>query len=266
MKKLLVFCLVLVLVFIGCGKKEVKEEPLPKEKVTIKMYITPQVPFSTILSDLEKLGDVNFNKVLDNKKQPAPNTLDKIAFNLGAGVADALVGLKAKNKIALMNTTKELVKYAELLGVSAEFLRLSDSLGILSEQGEWDEIEQKLEEYKVTILDELYNMESYDSVILIQYGGWINGLQNVTAVLMEDIPDKEATKPLYNPTIITALLHDLPNLSDEDILERDYFISSLENVKSIKEIIFASKDGYFTKEDVKQLHDLAAGIYTAFSK
>ena len=83
---------------------------------------------------------------------------------------------------------------------------------------------------------------------------------------MVDLRGKEGTKLLHNKTVINALLHDLPNLDDQNILKQAYFQKSLANVRKIKEIIFGSKDGYFDENEVKQLNKLSAEIMEWFMK
>ena len=266
MKRIIALLLIIILIIIGCSKKTKKEE-VPeegKEKVTIQVYYTQPAPFSMILSDLEKLGTVNYNRILKNRKPGNPKSLDKIAFCLGAGVADALLGVKGKNKNEILNITKELVNYAEVLGVSKSFLKLSDSVKVFLEQDEWAQIEKKLEDYKSTILNELYNLENFDSVILIHYGGWIKGLQDVSELIMVDLKDREATKLLSNKTVIIALLHDLPNLIDQNVVKQPYFQKALTDVRTIKEMIYSSEDGCFDEQQVEKLHQLATEIVENF--
>lgn len=266
MKRIISFLLIIILIIMGCSKKAKKEE-VPEEgkgKVTIQVYYTQPAPFSMILSDLEKLGTVNYHRILKNRKPGNPKSLDKIAFCLGAGVADALLGVKGKNKNEIMNITKELINYAEVLGVSKSFLKLSDSVKVFLEQDEWVQIEKKLEDYKSTILDELYNLESFDSVILIHYGGWIRGLQDVSELIMADLKDREATKLLSNKTVIIALLHDLPNLDNQNVVKQPYFQKALANVRTIKEMIYSSEDGCFDEQQVEKLHQFATEIVEYF--
>ena len=80
----------------------------------------------------------------------------------------------------------------------------------------------------------------------------------------QDIGKREVNI-LYNIIKSAFKEKEIPPIQQiQKLIENPYSLE--QGVKSIKEIIFASEDGYFTKEDVKQLHDLAAGIYTAFSK
>lgn len=266
MKRSIALLLIIILIIMGCTKKAKKEE-IPEEgkgKVTIQVYYTQPAPFSMILSDLEKLGTVNYNRILKNRKPGNPKSLDKIAFCLGAGVADALLGVKGKNKNEILNITKELVNYAEVLGVSESFLKLSDSVKVFLEQDEWSQIEKKFEGYKSTILYELYHLENFDSVILIHYGGWIKGLQDVSKLIMVDLKDREATKLLSNKTVIIALLHDLPNLTDQNIVKQPYFQKALTDVRTIKEMIYSSEDGCFDEQQVEKLNHLATEIVENF--
>ena len=213
-----------------------------------------------------KLGNVNFNKVLDNYVQYDPKSLDKIAFKLGSDIADALVCLKAKNKTKLMEITKNLPDYGEALGISKQFIMLSVSLKPLIDKENWQQIEQKLEEYQQKIIDELYNMKSFDHVVLVQFGGWIKGLEDVSFLLSQDKLDKETTKILYNKTMIVALEHDIENISDENILNQSYLKASIFNIKSIKGMIFSAKDGYFEQEQVEKIYKLSKEITDGFSK
>ena len=264
MKNTILLLLIFGLIIISCTKKADNE--IKEGKVEMKMYILQQVPFSSNLAELEKLGDVDFNKVLDNYIQYDPKTLDKIAFKLGSDIADALVCLKAKNKTKLLEITKNLSNYGEVLGISKQFIMLSASLKPLIDEENWEQIEQKLEEYHKEILDELYNMKSFDHVILVQFGGWIKGLEDVSYILANEKMDKEASKILYNKTMIVALEHDVSNLSDDNIMKQDYIKKSIFNIKSIKEIIFSSEDGYFNQEQIKKIHTLSKEITTGFSK
>ena len=266
MKRIIGLFIIIFLIMLGCSKKTKKEEVQEevKEKVTIQVYYTQPAPFSIILSDLEKLGTVNYNRILKNRKSGNPKSMDKIAFCLGAGVADALLSVKGKNKNAIMNITKELVNYAEVLGVSKSFLKLSDSVKIFLEQDEWVQLEKKFEDYRSNILDELYNLDNFDSVILIHYGGWIKGLQDVSELIMSDIKDRESTKLLSNKTVIVALLHDLINLKNQDVINQPYFQKALANVKLIKEMIYSSEDGCFDEKQVEKLNSLAAEIVESF--
>lgn len=264
MRRIILVLLVSGLMIFGCTKKA--ENEIKEGKVEIKMYLLQQVPFSANLAELEKLGNVNFNKVLDNYVQYDPNTLDKIAFKLGSDIADALVCLKAKNKTKLTEITKNLPNYGEALGISKQFIMLSVSLKPLIDKENWQQIEQKLEEYQKKIVDELYNMKSFDHVVLVQFGGWIKGLEDVSFVLSNEKYDKEATKVLHNKTMIVALDHDINNLSDENILAQTYLKTSISNIKNIKEMIFSSEDGYFDKGQVEKINVLSKEITDGFSK
>ena len=248
----------------GCGKKVDNQEK--EGKVEIKMYLLRQIPFSSNLNDLEKLGNVDFNKVLNNFIPSEPNTLDKIAFKLGSNIADALVCLKAKNKNKLIEITKMLPDYGETLGISKQFIMLSASLKPLIEEENWQLIEQKLGEYQQKIIDELYNMKSFDYVVLVQFGGWIKGLEDVSFILANEKYDKEATKILYNKAMIVALEHDIANLSDQNILNKQYIKTSISNIKNIRKIIFSSQNGFFSKEQVKKLYNLSREITDGFAR
>ena len=223
MKRLICVVLIVLIAIIGCTKKEkAPKQELAEGEVIVKIYHTQHVPFSMILDDLTTLEGVNFNSVLMNRIKPEPKTLPQVAFDLGADVADALIAVKAKNKDTLLDITKELVNYAEILNVSEEFLKLSDSLKILLDDNDWKKVETKIEEYESDVTDELYNLENFDSVILIQFGGWIRGLGNASFLIMNNFTNPQITSILANKSVVNALLHDLPNISD-----RNYLVSSI---------------------------------------
>ncbi len=264
MKRFICFALIALLAFFGCTKKEkaAKEESSQGE-VTVKIYHTQQVPFSMILDDLTKLKNTNFNTVLKDRVKPVPNTIPKVSFDLGADVADALIAVKAKNKDALLNITRELVNFAEVLNVSEEFLRLSDSLKIMLDKNDWMMIEQKIEDYEDDVTSELYNLENFDSVILIQFGGWVRGLQNASFLIMNSY-DPDFTTILGNKSVVNALLHDLPNISDEKLLEEPFYQKAVLNVSKIKDIIYSSEDQIYSKIQVQELNKLSTEIVNNF--
>jgi hypothetical protein len=83
--------------------------------------------------------------------------------------------------------------------------------------------------------------------------------------MLNDIKKKEATSMLANKAVVNALLHDLPNLSDENIKTTEYYKQSLINVEKIRDIIVASEDGTFPTEKVKELNALAKEITKSFN-
>lgn len=265
MKKLICLVLVVLVVIIGCTKKEKAPKQEQREgKVIVKIYHTQNVPFSMILEDLATLEGVNLNSVLKNRVKPDPKTLPQVAFDLGAGVADALIAVKAKNKDTLLDITKELVHYAEILNVSDEFLKLSDSLKILLDDNNWQKVEIKIEEYESDVTDELYNLENFDSVILIQFGGWIRGLENASFLIMNNYSDPQITSILANKSVVNALLHDLPNTSDQELLSEQYYQNSIMDVSKIKDIIYSSEDQIYSKLQVQELNKLSTQIVNSF--
>lgn len=264
MLKIIIGLVLLMMVFAGCGKKETTKKS--EGEVTIRMYITQPPPFSKILADLDKLGAVNYTLVLNKKVQTNPKSLDKIAFNFGAEVADALIALKSRDVEQIQKSTNELIKYAKIMGVSDQFLQLADSMRTLITQKEWDLAENNLEGYKSNIITELYNLDNFNSVIFIQFGGWIKGLYDVSEIILTSVNDKEATKMLHNKTFVNSTVHDLALVDDENVTSQKYFQNSLENLKKIKEIIFASKDGYFDSNQVKKLNTLSNKIVNDYAK
>jgi len=265
MKKLICLVLIVLVAIIGCAKKEKAPKQEQSEgEVIVKIYHTQHVPFSMILDDLATLEDVNFNSVLKNRVKPEPKTIPKVAFDLGADVADALIAVKAKNKDTLLDITKELVNYAEILNVSEEFLKLSDSLKILLDAHDWEKVETKIEEYESDVTDELYNLENFDSVILIQFGGWIRGLENASFLIMNNFIGSQITSILANKSVVNALLHDLPNISDQELLAEQYYQNSIMDVSKIKDIIYSSEDQTYSKLQVQELNKLSAQIVNSF--
>lgn len=265
MKRFICFVLIVLIAIVGCTKKEKAPKQEPSEgEVIVKVYHTQNVPFSMILDDLATLDGVNFNSALKHRVKPDPKTLPQVAFDLGAGVADALIAVKAKNKDILLDITKELVNYAEILNVSDEFLKLSDSLKIMLDNNDWEKVEAKIEAYENDVTDELYNLENFDSVILIQFGGWTRGLENASYLIMNNYKDGKITSILGNKSVVNALLHDLPNISDQDLLEEQYYQNTILDVSKIKDIIYSSEDQTYSKLQVQELHKLAAQIVVSF--
>ena len=263
MKKITLIIFIIILLISACSKK--KEEVRTEGKVDIQMYKLQQVPFSDNLADLESMGNVDFNKFLEKNQNYNPKSLDTVAFKMGADIADALICIKARNMDKLTQILQNLPDYGELFGVSEEFLKLSTLIKPLLDQQKWDQIEMKLNLYQKKIINELYNIKSYDYVILVQYGGWIKGLESLSYILKENY-NKDKTSILHNTTIIMALLHDVTGIRDEDILFKDYMKHSIKNLEKIKEIIFSSKDGHFSKKEVNKLYELSSDISALFAK
>lgn len=261
MKKIIILTFILSLSFNCLGQTETSDESNKP-----RVYILQQVPFSENLEQLSALDKEELDKILNNYLDYEPKSLDKIAFKLGSDIADALVCLKAKNSVKLREIVKNLPHYGEVLGISEEFLRLSVSLSPLIKEEKWDGIKEKLEEYHQKILKELYNMNSLDHIVLVQLGGWIKGIADISYVLKEpENYSREKTKIFYNKNMILALGHDIANIHEESEIPKPYIVKAKTNLKRMKVIIYSAINETYSLTDIKDLNKLANEIIIEFA-
>jgi len=256
LKKLLYLSLI-VLLFVGCGKK--KDENVEEVKqVDPQMYYLLEMPsFSKLFSVLDYLSTEDFDKALVQEDLEPGKDLYISAFMLGRLSADAVIATKSRSKSKLESYAKQMMDASSLLGIHEDILLLSDELNALIKEDKWIELEATLDKYKTNVEANLHEMEDYDTVTLLQLGGWTEGLNRITFLLKDNYKESQ-TRIIKQEGILNNLIKNLNEMIDPNVQQEPFVKLSVENYKKIKDIIVSSDT--YSLQQVEEIFKLTSEI------
>ncbi|MCD4652038.1 MAG: hypothetical protein K8S56_09690, partial [Candidatus Cloacimonetes bacterium] len=187
----------------------------------------------------------------------------KAAFALGARTADGIFVIKGRNKSKLKKTAAEMIEYSKITGLSEEILKLADELQMLIDQDKWKELEVTLDKYKQDVVFSLYEVGEFDIFILLQLGGWVEGL-NRTAYLIYNNYDVEKAALINELGILNQLIYNVQKMPNKELLSEPYIVESLKQLNAIKSVLISENKEDYTLEQIQEIIDASASIKKAF--
>ncbi len=252
---------ILALIF-GCGEKKAAEK---KEKTpVVKYYHFPLPSFSDVFEKLDYLEGSEYDKLLPDELPEIKDNVFKAAFSLGALTADAIFAAQSRNKTKLIDIAAQMIDYSKFIGLSDDILKLADELKMLIEEDKWKELEVTLDKYKQDIVFTLYDSGDFDTFILLQLGGWTEGLDRLSKLLIDNYQAEE-TGVINEVGVLSNLIYNVDNIENEQIAALDYYKLSSENLKKIRDIFKNISKQEFTKEELESVFKLTQAIKKSFS-
>ena len=258
----LAVALSVLLLLFGCGgeKKAEKKELEPE----VKYYHFPLPSFSDVFEKLDYLEGSEYDKLLPDELPEIKDNVFKAAFSLGALTADAIFAAQSRNKTKLIDIAAQMIDYSKFIGLSEDILKLADELKMLIEADKWKELEVTLDKYKQDIVFTLYNSGDFDTFILLQLGGWTEGLDRLAKLLIDNY-NAENTDIINEVGVLSNLIYNVDNIENEQIASLDYYQLSSENLKKIRTIFKSISKREFTKEELETVFKLTQEIKKSFS-
>ncbi len=263
MKRTIIWVVLIALLaisVIGCTKKQEKPQKAPTAKVEFRNFPLP--PFRDMLAKLDYLKNTDFSKSVPKEAYTVDETVYQASFALGVLTADAILSVKARNKTSLIEISQNMIEYSNLVGIDDQVLKLADELKGYIEAEKWTELELSLDKYQKRVKATLYQAKRYDVFTLMQLGGWIEGLNRVSYLLVNNY-QKDYTVIVEQKGILNSLIQNMQLIENKKITETNYYKISSTNLGQIKSIIYKSEDTKYSKDQINELEGLTAEILKA---
>jgi hypothetical protein len=249
---------------IGCKSKEAEKMPDANAQTTPFVY-APLPPFQEIFKILDYLKLNDFNQAVDEKAFTVKQETGHSAFALGVLTADGIISVRGHNKTKLNAIAEEMIRISNFLGLDESILSLADQLKELINNDQWEELEKALEHYKNEVEGTLYQSQQYDQFTMMQIGGWTEGINRIAWFVNKQY-QADKSKVLMQKGTLNHLIKNMEYINTPTIKDAEYFKATQENLNNIKQIIDASKDDTYTKEQVNQLLILSQEIKKTYLK
>ena len=239
--------------FVGADTREQNE---------VDFYFAPLPSFNEMFSALDYLEIKDYDLAIEKETFKVTEEVYRVAFALGVITSDAIMATKGRNKDKLNEIAFQMINYAKFLGLSEEILKLADELQNMIRRDQWEELMVSLERYKEQVELSLYETRQYDLFTMMQLGGWTQGLNRTTYLLMNNYQG-EKSGIINQKGILNSLINNLNNVRSDRLREMPYHQSTLELYQIIKELIYSQEDEY-PIETISELYTITEKVKMSF--
>ncbi|MBW6515783.1 MAG: hypothetical protein K0B81_04085 [Candidatus Cloacimonetes bacterium] len=239
------------------------QQSLAREEVRgPDFYFAPLPSFNAMFSAIDYLEIKDYDLALEKEIFKVEEETFRVAFALGVITADAILATKGRNKDMLNEIAVQMINYAKFIGLSEEILKLADELQHMIRRDQWDELMESLEKYKEQVELSLYETRQYDLFTMMQLGGWTQGLNRTTYLLMNSYQE-DKTGIIDQKGIINSLINNMRNIRSDYLREMDFYHSTVELYEQIRKHIYAFEDVY-PPEVIAELHEITEKVKVSF--
>ncbi len=260
MKQRLFMLLTIAILVWGCGQKKKETEkvatPAPAEEIeSVPILYLP--PFQTLFTTLNVLETSAFDAALQEEELLPGKDIYISAYALGALTAKAIIATKSRSKSMLKKYASQMIDYSNLIGIHDEILKLADELNEQIKNDDWVTLEKTLDKYKVKVEANLHGMSDYDTLTILQVGGWTEGLNRICYILTNNY-EQELTQVINQRAFVNSMIDNMGKFIDESLYEQKFVKTAQKNYKEIKTILYSGET--YSKEQVEKLLKLTEDI------
>lgn len=215
-----------------------------------------------VFAALDKLGDQNWNALLEKREFKASPDRSKTAILFGLAVSRGFIAVQAKDAEEVKRVGMAVQKLAGPLGVEqpvdGRIKAIMEELG----NKNWDAVKQEFDRTRQTVLNTMQRMRDDDLASLVALGGWLGGTGALSSMLKDNY-SPEASDLLNQSGLLSHMKADFDRLPAS--LKEDQIFSKIDNALIKLGKLMSTDKGFFTMAQVTQIenetHLLLDAIY-----
>ncbi len=260
MRKTLTFALVVlsILVLASCKNSEKSKMPDGKEKVS--EYAT--VPsFRSVFLALDKLDDDDLATLVQTRFNVANSDTMRVAFALGAQIAESKLAIGKKDKAWLNGATSQIQTLAPVLRLGKVADKYDLGFQPLLAAGDWESLETLLFRFQDNVDQELLANKRDHFYTLVALGNWSQTVSQVGGLIAKNY-STEKSKVLVSPAW-QALAENLALMGPE-YSKIPAFKDAVQTTRELADMMNTAGTNPLTVEQVNTVVDAARSIRDAF--
>ncbi len=177
------------------------------------------------------------------------------ALFLGHIVAEGFLAVEAQDREAIRSLGRSVLSVAEELGLRQTILRHSKSIIEKAEDGDWDAVRQEFDATRHTVRETMNRRRDQDLAHCVSVGGWIRGMEIVTALMAGKYRAK-AAEILSQPELISHFIETFeshPRFGNENRMR-----SVIKGLRSLQPLM--TRTGPATRQEVNQINAICQGL------
>jgi hypothetical protein len=178
---------------------------------------------------------------------------------VGSLFADGYLGAQAEDAQQCRNVGKDIMALTKTLGVQAELLDRSRSLGDSAQKKDWPLLRRELEATESDLCAALRKHEDAGLAHLVTLGAWIRGTE-IVASLLKDSYSENAALLLRQPALNRVLDAGLQPLNEK--LRADAVLIVIqERLTTVAQLLSGPGENTMTREEVNTLAQTLGSVF-----
>ena len=164
-----------------------------------------------IFNSLDKLGAQDWASEVDPPDLRIDINRSRTALLFGLVVSEGFIAVQAKDKEAVRQIGRDVLKLAGSLGVADAVEGHANAIIGAAGRADWDTVKRELDRTRQTVVDQMKELRDEELVALVSLGGWLGGTEALAAVLKKNYTE-EGSDLLNQPELVKRLKTDFNGL------------------------------------------------------
>jgi hypothetical protein len=233
-----------------------------REELGVNGFTAPSI--EVILQELDSLKPIPFDKVWRELPENMPQDRARLAMITGAIIADGFLAVASEKQSRIEPVGRALLRVAKALGVSDQVSKHSRSILEKAARSQWGDIKKELVRTQAETESAMMGLKDEELAHLVALGGWLRALEITSTVALEEYTPERARR-LIQPELLDYFLDRVSTLNPN--FKKTKLGQELEkNLQEVKRITTKPVETPIEKEEVQQVHDLAAQLNKRIGK
>jgi hypothetical protein len=250
----------LALILTARGQDELAGRPGDiahmREELGVNEFTAPSIEL--LLEELNALRPIPVDQAWRGLPEASPQDRRRLALMAGQVIADGFLAISAEKQSRIEPVGRVLLKLARGLGVGDRLAKHSRSILEMAATQRWSDIRSELIKSQAEIEAGMIALKDEEIAHLVSLGGWLRGLEITSSIVLEDYTPERARR-LIQPELFDYYSERVQTLHP-DFKETELVKTMAANLKAISALTSKAVDKPITKEEVKQIRELAREI------
>ncbi len=236
---------------------------LPRQAAIVRGVLVP-VP-REIFKTLDHFAHSNWRAVQrpELAHWRPPGSQAQNALLLGAVIAEGFVAVEAEDSGETKDVGRGIRKLARGLGIEKAALRRSRSIIDHAESEDWPAVRKEWDGVLPDVQEGMDQIRSEQLAQLVSLGGWLRGVEALSALLAQDYSSKTALL-LRQPAFLDYFEKQLAELSG-DVRTDPVVLRMAAGLRDVRKILVAGGDSV-SRQQAQEISGLAAGLLKSLNR
>lgn len=210
-----------------------------------------------ILGVLDKLGESDWAAERRAPTRAKFRNRTGYALALGVSVAEGFVAVQAEDAAAVEVAGREVLRYAEALGLKPAVTRHCQAIFESGKAGDWNAVRRELDLTERTARATMEKMDDGDLAGLISIGGWARGTEVACAVIAKAFTMDKA-ELLNQPDLVSHFSIIIEGLEEDE--QKKPKIVALSSALEKIEKLMGTGDSALPSDVVVEMNEAVSGV------
>lgn len=214
-----------------------------------------------IFASLDKLGDQNWGRHLQDKDVKLDGNRSRTALLFGLVISEGFIAVQAENRDEVKRIGREVLNLSGALGVRGAVQGHAQAIIEGADSDDWSDVRRELDGTRQTVISTMKELSDDALADLVSIGGWLGGTRALAA-LVADNYSPDASELLHQPDLLIQIANRYRRLPAK-AKDGEIFVRVSETLEGLKPLMRVNGDGAVAKAAVDQINQLSTDLTDA---